>query len=169
VDLYLAILAGVTHERAVPLPVGCRLLLGRHNLADVALDSIYVNRRHCEVGRDKDGVWAKDLESGNGTSLNGNRISVRERTAVQPGGQLRMANVQAAIVRVDLSWLAWNDGVVKKLAQVVSEEQSYHRLPLLADALEDAGCTDLDILNHCRQAGEHVRGCWVVDLLLGKA
>ena len=41
-------------------------------------------------------------------------------------------------------------------------------MPILADALEDAGCTNQDILNHCRGGGEHVRGCWVVDLLLGK-
>jgi hypothetical protein len=39
---------------------------------------------------------------------------------------------------------------------------------ILADALEEAGCTDVKILSHCRQPGEHVRGCWVVDLLLGK-
>jgi hypothetical protein len=39
----------------------------------------------------------------------------------------------------------------------------------LIDALEEAGCTNADILNHCRQPGEHVRGCWVVDLILGKA
>lgn len=38
----------------------------------------------------------------------------------------------------------------------------------IADALEDAGCDNADILNHCRQPGEHVRGCWVVDLVLGK-
>jgi hypothetical protein len=43
------------------------------------------------------------------------------------------------------------------------------RLAVLADALEDAGCTSADILNHLRQPGEHVRGCWVVDLLLGKS
>jgi hypothetical protein len=42
------------------------------------------------------------------------------------------------------------------------------RLAVLADALEEAGCTDPDILNHCRRPGVHVRGCWVVDLLLGK-
>jgi len=41
-------------------------------------------------------------------------------------------------------------------------------LAVLADALEEADCTNLDILYHCRQSGEHVRGCWVLDLLLGK-
>jgi hypothetical protein len=43
-----------------------------------------------------------------------------------------------------------------------------HRLGILADALEEAGCDNADILNHCRQPGEHVRGCWVVDLVLGR-
>ena len=42
------------------------------------------------------------------------------------------------------------------------------RLAILADALEEAGCTNADILNHCRVPGVHVRGCWAVNLLLGK-
>jgi len=42
-------------------------------------------------------------------------------------------------------------------------------MPILADALEDAGCTDAAILEHCRGPGPHVRGCWVVDLILGKS
>jgi hypothetical protein len=42
------------------------------------------------------------------------------------------------------------------------------RLGVLADALEEAGCDNEEILNHCRQPGGHVRGCWVVDLVLGK-
>ena len=42
-------------------------------------------------------------------------------------------------------------------------------LPILADALQDAGCEDADILGHCRSGGPHVRGCWVVDLVLGKS
>jgi hypothetical protein len=56
----------------------------------------------------------------------------------------------------------------RSLAQAIYDDRAFDRLPILADALEDAGCTDQDILNHCRQPGEHVRGCWVVDLLLGK-
>ena len=66
-------------------------------------------------------------------------------------------------------WLAWNDGAIRKMAQLVYDERTFDRLPLLADALEDAGCTDAAILGHCRGGGEHVRGCWVVDLLLGKS
>jgi hypothetical protein len=78
-------------------------------------------------------------------------------------------------VSLNPAWLAWNDGTVVKLAEAIYQERelpSGHldltRLAVLADALEDAGCTDPAILDHCRQPGEHVRGCWVVDLLLGK-
>jgi hypothetical protein len=66
------------------------------------------------------------------------------------------------------AWLSWNGGTIAKLAQALYEDRAFHRLPVLADALNEAGCTDADILGHCRQPGPHVRGCWVVDLLLGK-
>jgi hypothetical protein len=66
-------------------------------------------------------------------------------------------------------WLAWNGGTVPKLAQAIYDERAFDRLPILADALEEAGCADSDILSHCRQPAEHVRGCWAVDLLLGKS
>jgi hypothetical protein len=69
---------------------------------------------------------------------------------------------------LDGAWLRWNGGAVQSLAQAVYEERAFDRLPVLADALEEAGCTDADLLGHCRQPGPHVLGCWAVDLLLGK-
>jgi hypothetical protein len=63
---------------------------------------------------------------------------------------------------------AWRTSNVTALAQSIYDDRAFDRLPILADALEDAGCDGSDILNHCRQPGEHVRGCWVVDLVLGK-
>jgi hypothetical protein len=69
---------------------------------------------------------------------------------------------------VDPSWLAWNGGTVAKLAAAIYDGRRFADLPILADALEDAGCADADILAHCRGGGEHVRGCWVVDLLTGR-
>jgi hypothetical protein len=57
---------------------------------------------------------------------------------------------------------------VKHLAQTIYDERAFDRLPILADALEEAGCTDADILAHCRSEGPHFRGCWAVDLVLGK-
>jgi hypothetical protein len=69
---------------------------------------------------------------------------------------------------IDPCWLTRVDGTVRRLAQVIHDERRFGDLPVLADALEEAGCTDADILGHCRSGGEHVRGCWVVDALLGK-
>jgi hypothetical protein len=58
--------------------------------------------------------------------------------------------------------------MIVKIARSIYDDRLFSDLPVLADALEEAGCTDSDILNHCRQPGEHVLGCWAVDLLLGK-
>jgi hypothetical protein len=69
---------------------------------------------------------------------------------------------------VSLVDLAWLTPPVANLARAVYDERAFDRLPILADALEDAGCHDAGILAHCRGPGPHVRGCWVVDLLLGK-
>jgi hypothetical protein len=71
-------------------------------------------------------------------------------------------------VAIDPAWLSWSDGTVTKLAQAIYDNRTFDQLPILADALEEAGCDNADILTHCREPGEHVRGCWVVDLLLGK-
>ena len=64
---------------------------------------------------------------------------------------------------------AWRTPTVTSLAQAIYDERRFADLPILADALEDAGCTSADVLEHCRTPGEHVRGCWVVDLVLGKS
>ncbi len=71
-------------------------------------------------------------------------------------------------VTVDTGWLTWNDATIPALAVAIYEERAFDRLPILADALEDAGCAGADILRHLRGPGPHVRGCWAVDLLLGK-
>jgi hypothetical protein len=70
-------------------------------------------------------------------------------------------------VAVAPEWLDWNDGVNRQLARSIYDDRDFARLPVLADGLEEAGCTDAELLAHCRQPGEHFRGCWVVDLLLG--
>ncbi len=57
---------------------------------------------------------------------------------------------------------------VLALAEGIDNERAFDRLPILGDALEDAGCTDAAILDHCRGAGLHIRGCWLLDLLLDK-
>jgi hypothetical protein len=72
-------------------------------------------------------------------------------------------------VALDPSWLTWHDGLLVSMAQRIYESRDFKDMPVLADALEEAGCTNPDILGHCRQQGAvHVRGCWVIDCLLAK-
>jgi hypothetical protein len=71
-------------------------------------------------------------------------------------------------VAVEPSWLTWHGGMVTKIAQGIYNDRAFDLLPKLADALLEAGCTNEAILAHCRAGGVHVRGCWVVDLVLGK-
>ena len=77
------------------------------------------------------------------------------------GDPFRLASLHPA-------WLAWNDGCVAKMARAIRDDGAFHLLPLLADALEDAGCEDDGILHHCRTPDGHAAGCWVLDLLLGQ-
>ncbi|MGF1578417.1 MAG: hypothetical protein ACFCD0_03545 [Gemmataceae bacterium] len=63
---------------------------------------------------------------------------------------------------------AWLNEDVQKMAAKIYELRRFQEVPILADALEEAGCTDETILTHCREAKEHVRGCWVIDTILGK-
>jgi hypothetical protein len=63
---------------------------------------------------------------------------------------------------------AWRTAGVIEQARTIYDDQAFDRMPQLADTPAQAGCHGADILDHCREPGEHVRGCWVVDLLLGK-
>jgi len=71
-------------------------------------------------------------------------------------------------VAIDPAILEWHDATIPTLARTIYDDRRFDDLPILADALEEVGCHDADILSHCRGPGPHVRGCWVVDLLLGK-
>jgi hypothetical protein len=70
-------------------------------------------------------------------------------------------------VALDPACLSWNHGIVPAIAQRIYDDRTFHNLPILAAVLEDFGCADQDILAHCRLVGMHVRGCWVIKLLLG--
>lgn len=63
---------------------------------------------------------------------------------------------------------AWLTREVTALAGEIYAERAFGRMPFLADVLEASGCTSVDLIEHCRSGREHARGCWVVDLLLGK-
>ena len=67
------------------------------------------------------------------------------------------------------SWLHFNSGTVSCLAAAIAAEGNFDDLPILGDALEDAGCTNAAVLEHCRAPGPHVRGCWVLNAVLGQS
>jgi len=69
-------------------------------------------------------------------------------------------------LNIDYTWLTF---IVQSLATAIYNDRAFDRLPILADVLQKAGCDNDAILTHCRSDGPHVRGCWVVDLVLGKS
>jgi hypothetical protein len=71
--------------------------------------------------------------------------------------------------RLDPAWLEWDGGIVQHIARGIQETGAFEDMPILADALADAGCRDEAILAHCRNDGSrHAPGCWVIDLLTGR-
>jgi hypothetical protein len=154
-----------------------------------ALDS-----RHERYRREQDGLragWLAEEDaveeefvmgwSGEQISLDRARSAARavDLAAGSPGSFLGEADrsvVSVPVIRdilgnpfrpvtIDPSWVT---STVVSLAGGIYQEGAFDRLPILADALQDAGCDNAEVLAHCRSEGPHVRGCWVVDLLLGK-
>jgi hypothetical protein len=68
---------------------------------------------------------------------------------------------------VDPRWPQWRTDTVRLVALGIHRSQMFDQLPILADALQDAGCDDETVLSHCREVTEHARGCWVLDLAMG--
>ena len=93
--------------------------------------------------------------------------------------QVQSQRIQVALIRevignpfrdypLDPLWLAWEGGTVVQFARGIYEDRAFDRMPILGDALEEAGCTHEAVLEHCRSGDEHLRGCWVLDSVLGK-
>jgi len=68
---------------------------------------------------------------------------------------------------VEPAWLAWGDGVAGKMARAIHDARNFKDMPILADALEEAGCGDACLLGHLRDPGSHALGCWALDTVLG--
>jgi hypothetical protein len=71
-------------------------------------------------------------------------------------------------VTLDPAVSRWNDGTVRRIAEGIYQDWTFDRLPVLADALLDAGCEDEQLIQHCRRPGPHYRGCWPIDHILDK-
>jgi ATP-dependent Clp protease ATP-binding subunit ClpA len=68
---------------------------------------------------------------------------------------------------IESSLLSWKNGTVARIARAIREQRRWSDFPILADALDEAGCTDGEVLRHCRKVAAHSPHCWVLDLLLG--
>ncbi len=112
-------------------------------------------------------------------------VAAAAQDPYQPGVQsLNSWNAYEGQRRLNVAWLrdifgnpfrpvvfepAWQSDTALSLAKHLYESRDFSAMPILADALQDAGCEHADILTHCRdETLTHARGCWVVDLVLGK-
>jgi hypothetical protein len=171
VDFILKIENPVGVGRLVPLLPGGQLSGGRAPDSAAYVPSPFASWKHFAITLDAAGVWVTDLGSLNGTWLNEVRLPAGQATLFPPCGALRVGDFHLRLLpagRIDPAWLRWNGGTVPGLARSIDEGRRFGDLPVLHDALLDAGCDDTDILDHCKAPGPHARGCWVLDLLLGK-
>jgi hypothetical protein len=106
----------------------------------------------------EDMAWAlhRDLVDGAGTTFKGAAQADLVRCIF--GNPFRT-------LTVDPVWLT---STAIAIARGMYESRDFSAMPILADSLQDAGCDNEDVVNHCRSEGAHVRGCWVVDAVLGK-
>jgi hypothetical protein len=116
--------------------------------------------------------WRRDGSLGYGSddpNWPGSKVHHRAEALARMAGLLRdiFANLFRPIT-INPTWLTWHDGLLVSMARQMYGSRDFTDMPILGDALEEAGCTDKDILSHCRGPGPHVRGCWVVDTILGK-
>jgi hypothetical protein len=160
-----------------PLDPGQGMVIGRSQNSDIVLDDLHVSRRHCTVYWNSCRVSVDDLRSTNGTFIYDQYARGRIRVNESGGSLLRLGEVfRVGPVHfllgtsswIEPSWLTWHSGLLVSIARQTYASRDFLDMPILADALEEAGCTNQEILAHSRSGGEHARGCWVVDLVLGK-
>ncbi len=133
-------------ELGAAVAVAC-LLSSAQMLADDYLRGLF-----------KDGVWTSVIAAATTATINVPRAEQALLLRDIFGNPFRPVPVDHV----------WSTSEAVAIAQRMYEKREFDCMATLADALEKAGCKNTDILNHCRQVGAHVRGCWVVDIVLRK-
>jgi hypothetical protein len=148
----------------------------RHTIDDVILEIIG------NLAADQSGSLADEIASRSVMAIGGaaaDAVPATRRTDRYEDAAAAAAAEQTYLLRdifgnpfqqkgIDPVWRLWNHGLILRLAEMIYDTRRYTDMPILADALEDAGCTAAAILDHSRGPGPHTRGCWVVDLILNK-
>jgi predicted component of type VI protein secretion system len=151
------------------LDVGQRLSIGRGPECDIQVGGSDVERRHCEVRRDEDGAWLCDRTGGNRCLLNDERLGPWEVRRLRPGDVVQVGESQfrvTAQVRINPAWLRANERAALELVRAALATGDLAALPVVADALEEAGCDDAELLAHCREPGTERCARWVLQELL---
>jgi hypothetical protein len=152
--------------QVVPLPLDRPVVIGRNAASYLQLMDRYVTRRHLLVRPAGPGVLLTDLNTANGTYYQGQPVTTETRIPLD--GVVRIGDTTLRLVAafpIDPGWLAWNGGQIRELARAFAVENDHAGLPILADALEEAGCDLPWILEHLR-GNEHQGKCFVVARLL---
>jgi two-component system, NtrC family, response regulator HydG len=170
----LVIVRGEGAPSSLDLDPDQPITVGRSRDNTMVLYDLHASRLHVQVYFQGGHWFLRDIHSRNGTRVNSVRVC----------GEARLFDGQEIViadVRLHFRLLcggrppppapvldpAWRTPEVLLLARSLSEERRFEDLPVLGDALEEAGCIDADILSHCRGQGPHVQGCWVLEAVLG--
>jgi hypothetical protein len=156
-------------QHIVPLQRGAKLCLGRGHGCEIYVPMLSVARRHCEIGCDEAGAWVRDLHSRNGTYVHRQHIPPDRQVRLRLDDVVRLAGsafVLTARFQVPPQWQAFQGGLIAHLARGIASERRTGDLPILADALEDAGCPLDELLGHLREEHPLERRCWVVKRLV---
>jgi hypothetical protein len=149
--------------------------VGRSGGNTMVLHNKHASRQHIQLYFQGGHWFVRDLETSSGIRLNA--VRMRGEARLLDGDEIAIADA-----RLHFRLLcggrppppapaldpAWRTPEVLLLARSLYEERRFEDLPVLGDALEEAGCQDAAILEHCRSPGPHVWGCWVLNLLLAK-
>jgi hypothetical protein len=161
----------------VQVEMGKRLVIGRAPSCDIFVPVVRVNRNHCWIWRDEGGVWVRDLNSRNGTFVSGTQLLGGPQGEPGPPVPVRLDDVvhlarsEFAVVltarfAVPPHWRDFQGGLISHLARGIASEHRVEDLPILADALEDAGCDLPELLLHLRDRHLRTQRCWVAKRLL---
>jgi hypothetical protein len=156
-------------QHIAALGPGTLLRVGRSADCEIRVRSLAVERQHCAVWRDESGVWVRDLQSRSGTSVRGRPLPGDGPARLELDDVVQVADfamVLTARFPVSLSWRGFQGGLIAHLARGIAAKRRVEDLPILADALEDAGCELAELLRHLREAHQRERRCWVVKRLL---
>jgi hypothetical protein len=126
---------------------------------------------HLAAARDPEGAARVAFWAAHGAAMLAGNLAAWEAERAAQCRFLRcvFGNPFRPAPSMDPAWLAWQGGLVATLARGVYDLRCFVELPLLALALEQAGCDREGLLAHLRDPGDHVRGCWALDAVRGKA